>query len=153
MTDRPAEPTLFDKVDGLTDELRGVRSAVDRDAASRDKQTAMFERKLNKARLSIRLSVAAIVAVALLVGFKWQDDRRKAVADCKAANRTREQSEVRTEEAGSTLIDSFARVISAANPPKDPDAFAALFDKVKTDYVQRMRDNYNQSADLRPRSC
>lgn len=150
MTDG-AEPTLIQKVDDLTGELREVRVSVNGDRDARIQQTQMLEKKLKTARRSIRLSVLALVVVMLLVGLKWRDDRYRTIAACKASNRAREQSQARIEDAGSTLADSIARVVSAANPPANPEAFDALFDGIKSDYVAHMRDNW--SADLRPRSC
>lgn len=145
------ELTLFDKVDELSRKLDDIILAVGRDAESRDRQTVMLERKLHKARQAIRLAVIAIVAVALLVVVRWRDDREQKHAACVASNRARLQSQARIEDAGSTLADSFARVIAAANPPKDQAAFTALFEGVKADYVQHMRDNW--SPDLKPRDC
>lgn len=149
-----AEPTLIQKVDDLTGELREVRVSVDNDRDARIENTAMLERKLTTARRSQRLSVIALVAVMLLFGWKWRDDRARDHAACEASNRSRQSSQARVEDAGSTLTDSFARVIAASNPAMTPEAadrFNSLFEQVKVDYVQHMRDNW--SPDLRPRAC
>lgn len=147
----PVDAELLQQVGELSRKLDDVRDVL--------------QQKFYTARRSIRRSniigVLGAVSFLFVVIWLWHDARNRdhdnvarLVAACESSNKAREQSQARIEDAGGTLTDSFARVIASANPAMTPEAAArtaGLFEKVKADYVQHMRDNW--PVELRPRDC
>lgn len=144
MTDHPAEPTLFDKVDELTAAAERLTDAVERETSVREAETAALRLKLFTARRAIRIAVATMVFgfIATLglfaLGWHWVDEYRhdqaaSAVVSCRNANESRQAIEDRMEQLVAQL--------GAVNTPSDPTAAAVrqqLIDKFLADFRASM---------------
>lgn len=147
MTDGVAEPTLPEMVDRLDRKLDEVVWAANADSASRDRQTAMLDRKLHKARLALRISIAAVAFVLVL---RWWDDRQRNEAACQASNQARIAAQERVEQAGVLIIGSLGNAISTPTV----EAAARLeqyLQAAKDDYVASSRAAW--SPELKPKKC
>lgn len=166
---------LAESVEGLREDQRENKRAQEENTAAQQEATRALLEKQSKAEEALaatqrqgrktRRQTRALVVLAaiqlVIIGWLYRDARQREaenvdrlVAACQSSNGAREQSQARIEDAGSTLTDSFARVIAGSNTTMTPEAeaqFYGLFGQVKADYVQHMRDNW--PVELRPRGC